>query len=73
MDQKPDLNRLVQLAQTDAGQQLLAILSRSDSGQLSAAMEQASQVNYTVAQKLLSKTLSTPEAQALIRKLGGQL
>ena len=40
MDQKPDLNRLVQLAQTDAGQQLLAILSRSDSGQLSAAMEQ---------------------------------
>ena len=25
MDQKPDLNRLVQLAQTDAGQQLLAI------------------------------------------------
>ena len=73
MDQKPDLNRLVQLAQTDAGQQLLAILSRSDSGQLSAAMEQASQGNYTAAQKLLSKTLSTPEAQALIRKLEGQL
>lgn len=73
MDQKPDLNRLVQLAQTDAGQQLLAILSRSDSGQLSVAMEQASQGNFTAAQKLLSKTLSTPEAQALIRKLGGQL
>lgn len=73
MDQKPDLNRLVQLAQTDAGQQLLAILRRSDGGQLSAAMEQASQGNYTAAQKLLSKTLSTPEAQALIWKLEGQL
>ena len=73
MDQKPDLNRLVQLAQTDAGQQLLAILRRGGGSQLSAAMEQASQGNYAAAQELLSKSLSTPEAQALIRKLGGQL
>ena len=73
MDQKPDLNRLVQLAQTDAGQQLLAILRRGGGSQLSAAMEQASQGNYAAAQELLSKSLSTPEAQALIRKLGEQL
>ena len=73
MDQKPDLNRLVQLAQTEAGQQLLAILRRGGGSQLSAAMEQASQGNYAAAQELLSKSLSTPEAQALIRKLGGQL
>ena len=73
MDQKPDLSRLIQLAPTDAGPQLLAILRRGGGSQLSAAMEQASQGNYAAAQELLSKSLSTPEAQALIRKLGEQL
>lgn len=73
MDQTPDYARLAQLAQTSAGQQLLAMLQRSGGNQLPAAMEQAAKGDFTAVQKLLSGALSTPEAQALIQQLEGQL
>ena len=64
-------NDLYQLAQSPAGQQLLAMLQKNGGKELQDAVVQASAGNYTQAQKTLSALLSTPEAQKLIEQMGG--
>ena len=60
------------LAQTPAGQQLMAMLHQKDSGELQRAMEQASSGNYKEAGKILQSLLSSPEARQLMQQLGGK-
>ena len=59
------------LAQTKEGQQLMQLLQQKDAAELQKAMDAASTGNYKEAGKILNSLLSSPDAQALIRKLGG--
>lgn len=58
-------------AQSPAGQQLLSLLQSTDNARLQKAREQALSGDYDQVKKTLSAMLSSPEAQALLKKLGG--
>ena len=60
------------LAKTPEGQKLVAMLQQKDQGQIQQAMAQASCGNYKEAGKILQSLLSSPEAQQLIKQLGGK-
>ena len=53
-----------------AGQQLLAMLRGADQAQLQKAAELASAGDYQTASRILEQTLSSPEARALLKKMG---
>lgn len=71
MQQTPDYDHLQKLAQSPAGKQLITSLQRSGGKQLEEALSQASQGDFTSAQRVLSRLLSSPEAQALLKQLEG--
>ena len=60
----------LRLAKSPAGRQLMAMLQRSDSGQLQQAMQQASAGDYAKASQTLNSLLGSEEAQALLKELG---
>ena len=55
------------VARGPAGQQLLAMLRSADQAQLQKAADLASAGDYKAASRLLEQTLSSPEAQALLK------
>ena len=55
------------IARSPAGQQLLAMLRGADQAQLQKAADLASAGDYKAASRLLEQTLSSPEAQALLK------
>lgn len=55
------------IARSTAGQQLLAMLRGADQAQLQKAADLASAGDYKAASLLLEQTLSSPEAQALLK------
>ena len=57
------------LAQTEAGQKLLALLQAQNSPQLHTAMQQASTGNYDQLKKTLGSFISSPEAKGILKKL----
>ena len=59
------------LAKTPEGQKLMELLQQSNHEQLQKAMAQAQTGNYKAAGDILQSLLSSPEAQQLIRQLGG--
>lgn len=61
----------MRIAQSDAGQKLMTILQHSDGTQLQNAIQQASAGNFEQAKNTLSALMSSPEAQALLKELGG--
>ena len=65
------MQEAMRLANSDAGQRLLAILKQSDSEQLQQAMAQASAGNYQNMQQALGSLLQNREVQALLKELGG--
>ena len=69
MQQSPNISELIRMAQTPAGQQLIALLQKQDSAQLQQAITYAVSGDYNRAKEILSKLLSSPEAQALLKKL----
>lgn len=62
----------MRLANTPAGQQLLALLQKSDTTEMRNAMEQASSGNYEQAKQILGPLLNSPEVQKLLQQLGGK-
>ena len=75
MDKKnQDFSReeVLRLAKSPAGQQLLAMLQQKDSEKLDQAMTQAKAGDFAKASQTLSNLLSSPEAQKLIKELGGK-
>lgn len=69
MDSFSDMKELLRLAQSPAGQQLIALLRQRGDDRLSAALAQASAGDYRQAQALLSDLLAQEDAQALIKAL----
>ena len=65
------MQEAMRLANTPAGQQLLAMLQQSDNEALQKIMDQISTGNYANAQQALSELLSSPEARQLMKQLGG--
>lgn len=59
----------LRLANSEAGQQLLALLRRTNPDALQKAMEQASAGGYSQAAQTLSKAFSSPEVRSAMRKL----
>lgn len=64
-----DLSQLMRLAQSPAGQQLLAALQQTGGAELQGAMAKAAAGDYSQAQKTISAFLSTPEAKKLLEQL----
>lgn len=73
MQQIPDMQQLLRLAQSPAGQQLIAALKRTGGDELEKAAALASGGNMEQAQRSLASTLNTPEIQKLLQQLEGQL
>ena len=65
------MQEAMRLANSDAGQKLLALLKQSDSNQLQQAMAQASAGNYENVQQVLRSLLENSEVQTLLKELGG--
>lgn len=65
------MQEAMRLAQSDAGKQLLALLKKENGAALQQAMDQASTGDYEQVKKTMTSLLASPEAQALLRQLGG--
>lgn len=73
MENMPNMSDLMKLAQSPAGQQLLALLQSTDDGSLENAVNQATAGNMESAKNTLSALLSSPQAQALLKQREGSL
>lgn len=60
------------LAQSPAGQQLIALLQQNDTGQIGLAMQKAADGDYTQASQILSSLMTNPETRRLLSQLGGK-
>ncbi len=60
----------MKLANSEAGQQLLALLRQENGQQLEQAMANAAAGDYTQAKKSIAAMLSNPQARALLDQLG---
>jgi hypothetical protein len=66
------MEEVLKLAKSPAGQQLMAMLRQQDSAKLEQAAAQAKAGDYSQASQTLSAMLSSPEAQKLMKQLGGK-
>lgn len=74
MDKKtPDFSfqDAMRLAQTDAGQQLQALLQQTNPELLNAAQTQAAEGNYDQLKKTLSALLASEDVRRLLGQIGG--
>jgi len=65
------MQEALRLVESPAGQQLLALLQRSDGTQLQKAADMCAAGNYESARQTLSPLLNSPQVQALLKQLGG--
>ena len=63
---------VMRVAKSPAGQQLMALLQQKDSAAVAKASQQAKAGNYSQAGQTLQELLSSPEAQKLMKELGGK-
>ena len=64
------MQEALRLAQSPAGQQLLAMLRQQNDGQMEKAMAQASAGDMDNARRTIEAMMKTPEMQQLLRQLG---
>lgn len=65
------IREAMRMAQTPAGQQLIQMLRSGNSQELKTAMGRAAAGDYAAAKQALSEILNNPEAQKLLRQMGG--
>ena len=70
MQNMPDFSDIMRLAQSPEGRKLIAMLQSADTIVLNTALSSAQAGDYNTAKEALSGILSTPEAQALLNKMG---
>ena len=71
-NQNFSMDTLKKLANSPAGRQLMAMLEQQDSGKVEEAARLARRGNYAEAGQTLRDMLSSPEAQRLMKELGGK-
>lgn len=64
------IQEALRLANTPAGQQLLALMQQKGGDDLNKAMSSAAAGNYDQAKQALSSLLADPEARKLLEQLG---
>lgn len=64
------IQQAMQLAQTPAGQQLIALLRSTGGKEFQEAMQKAAAGDYTQAKNIITNMLSDPEARKLLDQLG---
>ena len=62
----------MRLAKSPAGQQLIVMLQKQDNSKVEQAVPHAKTGDYAQASQTLSAMLSSPEAQKLLKELGGK-
>lgn len=67
-----DFSSLLKIANSPAGQRLLSLVQKNRDDRFDQAMRQAQSGDYTQAQQLLSKMLSTKEGQELMKEIRGE-
>lgn len=65
------MQEALRLAETPAGQRLLAILQQQYGEQLRQVIDQAAAGHYEEVQRKMASALSNPEAQSLLKQLRG--
>ena len=73
MQPMPDIAALLKIAQSPAGQKLLAILQSGNASELDKITAAASSGNLEEAKQTLTGMLSTKEARELLKQLEKQL
>ena len=74
MEKEPgniNLSELMKIANSAAGQELLSLVQNKKDEKFDEAMQQAQSGDFSQAQEIISKILSTPEAEALMKKIRG--
>lgn len=74
MEKEPsniNLSKLMKIANSTAGQELLSLVQNKKDEKFDEAMQQAQSGDFSQAQEIISKILSTPEAEALMKKIRG--
>ena len=74
MEKEPgniNLSELMKSANSAAGQELLSLVQNKKDEKFDEAMQQAQSGDFSQAQEIISKILSTPEAEALMKKIRG--
>lgn len=74
MEKEPsniNLSKLMKIANSTAGQELLSLVQNKKDEKFDEAMQQALSGDFSQAQEIISKILSTPEAEALMKKIRG--
>lgn len=72
MQQLPDKNELMKIAQSPAGQKLIAMLQSGNQADLNAIAAEAAAGNIQEAGRKLAMLLNTKEAQSLLKQLENQ-
>lgn len=67
---EPNMQEVMRLAQSPAGQQLIAMLRQNGGDELKLAMAKAAAGDYTAAKNAISSLLDTPEGKALLEQFG---
>lgn len=65
------IREAMRMAQSPAGQQLLRLLQQGNSQALQQAMQSAASGDYESAKNALSAVLNDPQAQKLLKQMGG--
>lgn len=65
------MQEAIRLAQSEAGQQLFALLRAQNSSAIDQAMSMAAAGDYTQAKQALSSLLSSPQVKAMLEQMGG--
>lgn len=72
MQQLPDMNELIKIARSPAGQRLLSLLQSGNKSELDVITAEAAAGNMQEAGKRLSNLLKSEEAQNLLKQLEKQ-
>ena len=73
MQSMPDIAALLKIAQSPAGQQLLAMLKSQNTGDLDSIAATAASGNLEAAKEKLGTMLTSKDAQELLKQLEKQL
>lgn len=66
------IEEAMRIANSPAGQQLFALLKRTDTAAINKAMDQAAAGNYSQVQDTISSLMANEEVKALLTQLGGK-
>ena len=71
MQNQPSMQEMLRMAASPAGKQLIALMQQKGGEDLQKAMKLAATGDYVQAKKAMESVLSDPQAQKLLKELGG--